>query len=102
MRIIEIATQKSGAHRNQTGNFKNIPNGWAVIPKNLETKNFPFGEVKTKVINGVLTVTKWIAGNIPEEEEETNTFPPSAIDDVEAMLIEHEYKLTLIETGVTE
>lgn len=68
MRIIEIKSLDNGGHRNQTGTFFEIPEGWAVIPDDMETPNFPFGEIKTKDINGVLTVTKWTAGVIPEPE----------------------------------
>ena len=66
MRIIEIKAQANGSHRNQTGNFKSIPDGWAVVPENMECENFPFGEVETEEIEGVMTVTKWIAGTIPK------------------------------------
>lgn len=69
MTIIEIKTLPNGGHRNQTGDFMAIPEGWALIPDNIETPNFPFGEVTAKEINGVLTVTNWVAGTIPKVEE---------------------------------
>lgn len=69
MRIIEIAPFENGAHRNQSGTFRNIPNGWAVIPDDMETDNFPFGEVTAEEINGVMTVTNWTPGEIPVEPE---------------------------------
>lgn len=69
MRIIEIKALENGSHRNQTGNFKTIPEGWAVIPDDMETPNFPFGEVEARKKNGVKTVTKWVAGTIPEVED---------------------------------
>lgn len=68
MRIVEINQSSTGAHRNQTiifGKLSNIPDGWAVIPDNMETPNFPFGEVKAEKINGVMTVTNWVAGTVP-------------------------------------
>ena len=68
MRIIEIKTLENGSHRNQTGNFKNIPDGWAVIPDDMECENFPFGKITTKNIDGVMTVTRWTAGTLPEPE----------------------------------
>ena len=71
MRIIEIKTLDNGSHRNQTGYFPSIPDGWAVVPSSLKTDNFPFGEVETEKINGVMTVTKWTPGVIPEPEPET-------------------------------
>ena len=85
MRIIEIKALDNGAHRNQTGTFNVIPDGYAVIPDDVETPNFPFGEVETEEINGVMTVTKWIAGELPEMEEEK---PVSKVE----LLIETLYK----------
>lgn len=66
MRIIEIKAQENGSHRNQEGDFKTVPNGYAVIPDEMECENFPFGEVETEVIDGIMTVTKWVAGTIPK------------------------------------
>ena len=57
MRIIEIAPLKNGGHANVTGIFKEIPKGFAVIPDEMETPNFPFGEVEVEEIDGVMTVT---------------------------------------------
>ena len=42
MRLIEIKALKNGAHRNQSGFFTVIPEGWAVIPQGRETESFPF------------------------------------------------------------
>ena len=72
MRIIEIAPLSNGAHRNQTIDngyyFAKLPAGWAVIPADVETPSFPFGEVEVAEIDGVMTVTKWIPGEMPEPE----------------------------------
>ena len=68
MQIIEIQPLDNGAHRNQSVNFTFLPDGWAVIPEEIETPNFPFGEIEVEEIDGVQTVTKWIAGEIPEPE----------------------------------
>ena len=70
MRIIEIKALENGGHRNQTGEFKVIPEGWAVVPDGMDTPNFPFGSVEAEEIDGVMTVTKWEAGELPEAEEE--------------------------------
>lgn len=79
MRIIEIALLDNGAHRNQSyPGF--VPNGWAFIPADMETENFPFGELEVEEANGVMTVTKWTPGEmpepepIPEPEEETSVW----------------------------
>ena len=69
MKIIEIKSLENGGHRNQTINGTiTVPEGWAVIPDDMETENFPFGEISAEEINGVMTVTKWVAGVIPEPE----------------------------------
>ena len=67
MRIVEIQALSNGAHRNQSG-VNTIPKGWAVIPNDMALENFPFGEVTADEINGVMTVTKWVAGTMPESQ----------------------------------
>ena len=62
----------NGAHCNQIGEFRTIPNGWAVIPDSINTDNFPFGEIKVKKINGIMTVTSWIPSKIPDEPKPTS------------------------------
>lgn len=78
MKIIEIEALSNGGHRNQTGNFNAVPNGWAVVPNELETPNFPFGGIETTEINGVMTVTKWTPSDIPEQEP---TAEPITLDE---------------------
>lgn len=68
MHIIEIVALDNGAHRNQNGGISTIPEGWAVIPNDLETPNFPFGELEAELINGRMTVVSWTPGEIPEPE----------------------------------
>lgn len=69
MTIIEIIASDNGSHRNQTTTASiPVPEGWAVVPEGLETPNFPFGDVETEEINGVMTVTRWTAGKIPEPD----------------------------------
>lgn len=83
LKIIEIKALDNGAHRNQVldnisipdtdlnniSNIVSIPEGWAVIPDDKELENFPFGEIEAREIDGVMTVTKWTAGIIPEVKE---------------------------------
>ena len=71
MRIIEIKALSNRAHRNQTGTFSTIPDGWAVIPDDMVCENFPFGEVETAEIDGVMTVISWIPGELPAPIEPT-------------------------------
>ena len=72
MLIIEIETQENGAHRNQTGTFRTIPQGWAEVPSSIEIPDtFPF--VNIEVENGV--VTSMTAGVVPEPEPEPEPEP---------------------------
>ena len=73
MRIVEIVALDNGAHRNQTGTFYTIPSGWAVIPDDMETPNFPFGEVTVDETQTPPVVTGWTAGTIPEPETPSPT-----------------------------
>lgn len=71
MKIVEITPLSNGAHRNQTvDKLSTLPDGWAVIPDDLEAPNFPFGELTAEKIGGVMTVTGWTAGTIPDPEPE--------------------------------
>lgn len=84
MRLIEIKPLNNGAHRNQTIDVLSvIPEGWAVVPDDMETPNFPFGKITTKEINNVMTVTNWTAGSIPEAKENIEE-PVSEIDRLRA------------------
>ena len=115
MRIIEIEALENGSHRNQTGMFTEIPEGWAVIPDDIETPNFPFGEVETKdediietetvikketvdgkevkrceevqkVIGTRKVVTTWTAGTIPKAEE-----PETPVSELEQLRADVDY-----------
>lgn len=68
MTIIEIQAMPNGAHRNQSGKALIISKGWAVVPDDMETPNFPFGDIEVAEIDGVMTVAKWTARDIPEPE----------------------------------
>ena len=75
MNIIEITALSNGAHRNQNGGLSVVPEGWAVVPANLKTENFPFGEVEVAEVDGVMTVTKWSPLPIPEQEPASEPEP---------------------------
>lgn len=72
--IIEIAQLSNGAHRNQTGSDLSVPDGWALLPPEVGTpdslENFPFGDITTEEIDGVMTVTGWAPLPMPEPEPE--------------------------------
>lgn len=78
MQMIEILALENGAHDNQT--FHGVlPEGWAVIPEGMDCENFPFGELTAEEIDGVMTVTSWTPGEMPEPEP---TPEPETEDDV--------------------
>lgn len=85
MTIIEIAPLDNGAHRNQTSSMTTVPEGWAILPADMDTPNFPFGiiEVDSSVPP---MVVKWTAGEIPEPEPEPDPGPTveDRIDALEA------------------
>ena len=103
MHIIEIKAADNGAHRNQEYNGS-IPPHWegvAFIREDVSTlENFPFGTPTIEEINGVITVTAWEAVEIPEPEPIVEE--PTPEEDTAAMLIDHEYRMTLLELGITE
>lgn len=71
MKIIKIEVGPSGGHENQTSNVRVvIPDGWALVPDDMETENFPYGDIEVENIDGVLTVTRWTPGSLPEPEED--------------------------------
>lgn len=87
MRIIEIRTLSNGAHRNQTytGLHGYIPDGWAAIPDDMDTPNFPFGKITVEDVNGVMIVTSWTPGVVPEPEPEAEeTKEPTVWDELDA------------------
>ena len=105
MKIIEIKALENGGHRNQTiDSVRFVPEGWAAIPEDMETPNFPFGSFETKdedvktletvieivtvdgqeveqskevekVIATIKVVSKWTPGTLPEQEPEPEPEP---------------------------
>ena len=72
MRIIEITALSNGAHRNQTGTFAVVPDGWAVIPDSIVIHDtFPFVDIE---VDGQ-TITAMTAGTMPEPEPEPKPEP---------------------------
>ena len=89
MRIIEIAPLDNGAHRNQDGGLSFVPYGWAVVPSDMVCENFPFGEVEVTEVNGVMTVTSWIPGELPVVEPDVS----AQISELKAQLEATDYKI---------
>ena len=117
MRIIKIAKQTNGAHAYQTiDHLSKLPLGWAVIPtvskyektedgwkvtsQEMELPNLPYGDVIVDSVCGVPTVKRWIPGEVPEGYGVTYEPEPTAQDDTDTMIIDHEYRITLLELGV--
>ena len=97
--IIKIKQNSNGSHNNQSTLPRNIPDGWAIVPDDIGIPDtFPFVNIKTKEIDGVMTVTEMTAGVVPEPE--TVELEPTPTDDLEVMAIDHEYRLTLLELGL--
>lgn len=101
MQMIEIQPLENGAHRNQTYNGF-LPDGWALVPDNLETKNFPFGEVTVEDMDGYTVVAIWKPLPMPESTPPKQEAKCSPQDDIDAMLIDQEYRLTLLELGLSK
>lgn len=80
MRIIEIAPLPNGAHRNQSCNLPAAPAGWAVVPDDLVTHNYPFGDIAIE--DGV--VTAW--NPLPMPEVEPDDKEPTQLDRIEAQV----------------
>lgn len=82
MQIVEIKELPNGGHRNQGGNFNTVPDGWAVLPNELKTLNFPFGKITAEEVDGVMTVTDWqplpVPDSLPEPELQKSEYDEMA------------------------
>ena len=110
MKLIPIKPNPSGAYPPiQEVSFEAPPDGTAVWPDDLPTDIFVgqsgFVRLTVEDVDGVPTVT----GCEPDEEARTAWEAAREIapavhteqDDTAAMLIDHEYRLTLLELGLT-
>ena len=69
MKLIEIKKNKNGSHDNITADYiEAVPEGWAVVPEGMVCDNFPFGDVQTEEIEGVMMVTNWTPCEKPKPE----------------------------------
>lgn len=67
MLIIELNALPNGAHRNQTGSFAAIPEGWAEVPAELEAEAMGYlPYIDLTVSDGVITAVA--QGTIPEPD----------------------------------
>ena len=96
--LIEIKPLPNGAHRNQSTTLRRVPDGWAVVPDTIVIPStFPFVDITVE--NGV--VTSMTPGVVPEPEPEP-TPDPTAQDDTDALMVDHELRITMLELGLTE
>ena len=60
----------TGAHENQTVDsaFLKVPPGWAILPDDMETPNFPFGDITVDETQTPPVVQTWTPLPIPEPE----------------------------------
>ena len=112
MDIIKIEPRESGAHDNRHTPWEAaVPDGWAKIPEGVACPDsYPFVRLTVEVLDGVPTVTAMEAMDRPEREPEKA--PPTveeqlaalqtAQEDTDALLVDQEYRLTLLELGITE
>lgn len=111
MKLIQLEPNESGGYPPiQEGDFRAVPPGMAVWLDGLSTQTFydqnGFVTLTVEDIDGVPTV----AGCEPDaaartawEESRVETAAvPTEQEDTAAMLVDHEYRLTLLELGLTE
>lgn len=97
MRIIKIAAEANGAHRNQSGGTVKVPEGWAVIPNEiLLPPSFPFVDIE---VEGQ-TVISMTEGEKPETD--STTVMETERDAQDSYMIDTEYRMTLLELGLYE
>lgn len=104
--MIRIYLEKNvlgGYDYNNAPAYVPVPDGWAVVPDDIEIpESFPF--VNIEVANddeGRAVVVSMTAGVVPDPDPEPEP-EPTEEDDTAAMLVDHEYRLTLLELGLTE
>lgn len=91
--IIKIEPNSNGSHANQSTVPEVVPDGWAVVPESIVIPGtFPFVNIE---VDGNI-VTSMTAGIVPEPELLPES-EPTAEDDMAAMLIDLEYRTTLLE-----
>lgn len=113
MRIIPKNANPSGAYPPIQEGASRLPDGFAVWPDTLDTAVFyeynGFVNLTIEQVDKVDTVTAvepnteaWEAwkASLPEETEQEAE--PSAQDDTDSMLVDHEYRITLLELGITD
>lgn len=99
MTIVQIEQLPNGAHMNQTmDSFLSIPDGWALIPDDMDTLNFPFGQVTVEELGGVMTVTNWTPGIIPDPEPDPEP-EPTEVEQLRAQVADLQNQILTMRLG---
>lgn len=91
--VHDIQTNNSWSKNPYGDNYAVVPD--EMVEDILETKGFcdiTLNDTGTEIVS-------FVAREIPEIEPDIE---PTADDDIDAMLVDHEYRLTLLELGVNE
>lgn len=96
MVYVEIKEFDDGAHGNLIPDIplNAIPEGYAVLPNDELPENFPFGNFKVEMINGIPTVSDWKPLPIPP--------PPPDPPPTKEEILRADVDYLLILNGVTE
>lgn len=104
MFIIKIAPEENGAHASQKTNVPiSVPGGWAVVPPELEQTAVSLLPWVILTVQGgvVASITDDTEAREAWQAEHPTTEPqPTAEEDRDAMLVDLEYRMTLLELGV--
>ena len=97
--IIQVEAMENGMHglQSQSGRSECWLEGWIAVPEELEAQVWASGGWCDLTIRdgALVAITPTQRPAEPEPE-------PTAQEDTEAMMVDHEYRLTLLELGLTE
>lgn len=94
--IAKIEASQNGSHANQSITPNIIPDGWIELPRHLEAAFIASGSFcDLCIVDGVLVGITPLP--IPEPEPVPPVIDPQ--EDTDALLVDHELRLTLLELG---
>ena len=104
MLIISESQNANGQHlfESQSHRTECWMGGYVAVPAELEEAVAGcMGYCDVTIADGVVTAVEPHPERIPVPETTTET-EPTAQDDTDAMLVDHEYRITLLELGMNE